>query len=110
MLLSGLTTRLKVVTASRSVSMVGAALGGAVAQLFGSQVAFILNAVSYLGSAFFLMRVRGRFNNPGIRVSGASLHSLTEGFRFLKNNPRILAFALGDGEHELDKMNECIPL
>ena len=77
-----------------SVSMIGAALGGAVAQLFGAPVAFIVNALSYLGSAFFLLRVRGRFSNPGIRVGTASLHSLTEGFRFLKDHPRILAFAL----------------
>ncbi len=78
-----------------SVSMIGAALGGAVAQLFGPQVAFVVNALSYLGSAFFLMQVRGRFSSPNSpRVSSASLRSLTEGFRFLKANPRVLAFAV----------------
>ena len=78
-----------------SVSMIGAALGGAVAQLFGARVAFIINAVSYLGSAFFLMQVRGRFSSPNSpRASNASLRSLTEGFRFLKSHPRILAFSL----------------
>jgi predicted MFS family arabinose efflux permease len=78
-----------------SVSMLGAAVGGLVAQVFGSQVAFIVNALSYLGSAFFLMQVRGPFSSATTsKASAASFRSLTEGFRFLKSNSRVLAFAL----------------
>jgi predicted MFS family arabinose efflux permease len=77
-----------------SVSMVGAALGGLVASTFGPQVAFIANAVSYLGSAFFLMQVRGRFSSANSPRAANSLRALTEGFRFLKAHARVLAFVL----------------
>lgn len=80
-----------------SMSMIGAFLGGVVAQTFGKDAAFVVNAVSFLGSAVCIVRVRGSFRQPGSHsfLTGVSLlHSLTEGFRFLRQHPRLLAFSL----------------
>jgi len=79
-----------------SVSLLGAALGGVVAQLFGRDVAFIVNAISFLGSAWAILQIKGQFKQPSSHAltGRASLHSLTEGFSFLREHPRLLAFSL----------------
>ncbi len=81
-----------------SMLLIGSALGGIVTEFFGRDVAFVLNALSFAASAFFIWRTTANFNAAGSRqvVAGASaLRILTEGFRYLKQNPqaRIYAFA-----------------
>jgi MFS family permease len=76
---------------------VGAALGGVVAQTFGRDAAFIINALSFLWSAYFLSRIRGRFraDDGPVALSGASaLRVLTDGFRFLSHHPQVLLLSL----------------
>jgi MFS family permease len=77
-----------------SVSMLGAALGGLISYFVGREAAFLLNAGSFLISAYFLVRVRGAFSQPGQRAGGLTLHSLTEGARFLLGNRNILGISL----------------
>ena len=77
-----------------SVSLVGAALGGLTAQYLGREVAFVINALSFLGSAYFLLQVRGPFSLRKEGASGTSFRDLTEGFRFLLGNHRVLAFSV----------------
>jgi MFS family permease len=77
------------------VSMLGAFVGGLIAEYYGRNTAFMLNALSFLGSAYFLMRVRGRFNQSDKPLSARfSWHALTEGFRFMQANPHVLAMSL----------------
>ncbi len=79
-----------------SMMLVGAAIGGWVTHSFGRPTAFVLNALSFLVSAFFIARVQGRFSAAGGKqvLSGVgALRVLTEGFRYLKANrfPRTYA-------------------
>lgn len=80
-----------------SMLFVGAMVGGVVTQLFGRDTAFILNALSFVWSAFFIWRVKGNFHaDQGRRsLSGAgAMRVLTEGFRYLKENKVVRAFVL----------------
>lgn len=80
-----------------SMLFVGATIGGIVTHAFGRDVAFALNALSFLWSAMFISRVNGRFNVPGdhTSVSGmGAVRVLTEGFRYLRANARVRAFIL----------------
>lgn len=80
-----------------SMLFVGATIGGVVTHAFGRDAAFALNALSFLGSAFFIARVRGPFNVRGDHrsVSGAgAIRVLTEGIRYLRENARVRAFVL----------------
>lgn len=78
-----------------SMSLVGAFLGGLVATFFGREWAFIVNAISFLGSAFFLLRVRGSFSSDKKSLGATStFHVLTEGFRWLWHHPVVLMFSL----------------
>jgi MFS family permease len=77
-----------------SVSMLGAFVGGVVTTIFGREVAFLVNALSFAVSALFLIRVRGSFSTPGQRAGGVSLRALTEGGRFLLRSPTVLGMSL----------------
>ena len=80
-----------------SMLMVGSAVGGITAQLFGRDVSFVLNAVSFFGSAFFVWRTRAGFSaNEGREVvfGVGTLRILTEGFRYLKENQVARTFTL----------------
>lgn len=80
-----------------SMVFVGAALGGVVSQVLGRDAAFVINALSFLCSAIFLSRVRGRFRadeGPTALAGAGVLRVLTEGFRFLRRQPRVLMVML----------------
>jgi MFS family permease len=80
-----------------SMLFVGALIGGVVAQVFGREVAFVLNALSFFLSAFFISQARGRFNaTPDTQVvKGASaLRVLGEGFLYLRENSKARAYVL----------------
>jgi len=80
---------------------VGAALGGAVTALLGRDVAFIVNSISFFGSALLLQRIRvverhteessrERARGPGHH----SLRSLREGGEYFRQNPKVLVVVL----------------
>jgi predicted MFS family arabinose efflux permease len=66
----------------------GSVLGGAISQLFGRDVCFVINALSFVISAYFIARARGQFNvDKRLASSGANgLRILFEGARYLKEN------------------------
>src|SRR6185436_15260849 len=77
----------------------GAFVGGIVTGLFGSNVAFILDALTYLVSAALIANVRfpkraprGKSKLTIKRVLGIS--ETLEGVRYVKHRPRVLAFLL----------------
>src|SRR5215467_7911985 len=88
--------------ASWSVTLAfGAALGGAVTDLFGRNTAFLIDAVSFFLSASFILGIR----IPGPERAAASprrlvlretlgLTEIIEGARYLKSNLRVLALLL----------------
>lgn len=80
-----------------SMLFLGALLGGVIAQLFGRDAAFVLNAVSFLISVFFVLRTRANFSAARSRemVAGeGALRILTEGFRYLRENATARAYVL----------------
>ncbi len=66
----------------------GSVLGGAIAQVFGRDVCFVINALSFVLSAFFIARAKGKFNvNRRLATSGANgLRIIFEGARYLREN------------------------
>ncbi len=75
---------------------IGAMLGGAAAHWFGRDVCFVLNSLSFLISAFFISRAKGAFNVDRRMVAsgGMGWRILTEGARYLKENPVTRAYVL----------------
>jgi MFS family permease len=76
--------------------VVGSMLGGAAAQLLGREICFLINAASFLLSAFFIARARGRFNAPGATAAsaGMGIRILTEGARYVRSHATTRAFVL----------------
>jgi len=80
-----------------SMLMVGSAIGGITAHLFGRDVSFLLNSLSFFGSAFFVWRTKASFSTSEGRqvVFGVgTLRILTEGFRYLKQDQVTRVFIL----------------
>ena len=78
---------------------IGAAIGGFITSLFGTDVAFILDAVTYLLSAALIasIRVPKREKRERQKVSLGRLLGITEtieGIRYVKDRPRVLAALL----------------
>ena len=73
---------------SRSFSFVaGPSLGGLLVQLFSAPFALLADAVSFLGSALFLGRVRAE-EPPVDQAAGAGIRAqAAEGLRFIGGNP-----------------------
>jgi MFS family permease len=77
----------------------GAAIGGVVTGWFGTDVAFILDALTYLLSAALIASVRIPKRPPRekrkLTVSGAlGITETIEGARYVKRRPRVLALLL----------------
>jgi MFS family permease len=77
----------------------GAFLGGIVTGLFGSDIAFILDALTYLLSAALIATVR--LPRSPLRVKGKltirrvlGISETIEGVRYVKHRPRVLALLL----------------
>ena len=80
-----------------SMLFVGALIGGIVSQVFGRNVAFVLNSLSFFASAFFISRTSGSFNaSRGVQVIAGSsaLRVLTDGFLYLKDNVEARTYVL----------------
>ncbi len=72
---------------------VGAAIGGVVTEVFGSDTAFVVDAVSFAGSAWLLARVRRRFSEERsedhVRVS--TFAAMAETIAYARRDHRVLA-------------------
>ena len=81
----------------------GAALGGAVTMLFGSEASFLVDAVSFVGSAFLLWRIRGRFSEerPADHVHPPLIESIRETVAFARERPRVLGLLTVKGGYGL---------
>jgi MFS family permease len=80
-----------------SMLFVGAMIGGLVAQVFGRNVAFVLNSLSFFLSAFFIARAHGKFNatpDTQVVVGKSALRVLSEGFLYLRENAQARAYVL----------------
>jgi MFS family permease len=77
----------------------GAALGGLVTMRFGRDVSFIVDSVSFLGSAIMLWRMRGRFSEvrEEHREHPPIVESVRETIRYARANPRVLALLTSKG-------------
>lgn len=75
----------------------GAALGGAVVSLFGIQTAFVVDACTFLVSAYFISRIEipapatASKKDP---TPASGFGALLEGFNYLVREPMILVLAL----------------
>jgi MFS family permease len=71
---------------------VGAALGGVVAAVFGRDTAFILDAVSFLASAWLIWRIRRPFAEQRMAEDHAGVGEATvETIRYARKDHRVLA-------------------
>ena len=82
---------------------VGAALGGAVAMTFGRDVAFIVDAASFLLSAFLLASIRTPFSEVRgeQHVQPPLLESIRQTIRFAREQPRVLGLLAVKGGYGL---------
>jgi len=85
-----------------SMLAIGALIGGVVASLFGYQVAFTVDALTFLLSAFFVTRLvvppeidRRRPTDPS--RAQRPLADFIDGFRYLRREPFIFGIALVKG-------------
>ncbi|MGZ5443082.1 MAG: MFS transporter [Thermoanaerobaculia bacterium] len=81
----------------------GAALGGAVTMLLGRDASFVVDAFSFLLSAWLLWRIRGRFSEPREEhhVHPPLLESMRETLRYAKSHPRVLGLLTVKGGYGL---------
>jgi MFS family permease len=81
---------------------IGAAAGGFVAAIFGRQVCYVLNSLSFVISALFISRVRNpsrpgaaeRRPATGMGLVQATTREIQDGFRYLRAHPPVLALLL----------------
>ena len=78
---------------------IGAAIGGFITSLFGTNVAFVLDAVTYLLSAALIASIRlpKRQKRERQKISLGRLLGITEtieGIKYVKDRPRVLATLL----------------
>ena len=81
----------------------GAAIGGAVTMLLGRDASFVIDALSFLGSAALLWSIRGRFaEERGLHhVQPPLLESMRETVRFAREQPRVLGLLTVKGGYGL---------
>lgn len=82
---------------------VGAGLGGIVTSWFGRDVSFVVDAASFLFSAFLLWRMRARFSewSSGLSARPPFLESIRETIRFAREQPRVLGLLTVKGGYGL---------
>jgi MFS family permease len=77
---------------------VGAAVGGLVTMRFGRDVAFVVDAISFLASALILMAIRTRFSEERAHHEHPPLvESVRETLRYARTHPRVLALLTSKG-------------
>lgn len=81
---------------------VGAAIGGAVTMQFGRDLSFIVDAVSFLFSAFLLWRIRARFSEQRAHKEHPPLlESIRQTVAYARTHPRVLALLTAKGGYGL---------
>lgn len=82
---------------------VGAALGGAVTMFLGRDTAFVVDALSFLLSAWLLRGIRARFSETRgeLHEHPPLLESIRETFRYAKGQPRVLGLLTVKGGYGL---------
>jgi len=81
---------------------VGAGIGGMVTMTFGRNVSFIVDAASFLFSAFVLWRMRARFSEErGRHEHPPLLESIRETIGYAKTHPRVLGLLTSKGGYGL---------
>lgn len=75
--------------------MVGAALGGFVTAVAGRDASFVVDAGSFLLSAFFLVRAKGPFQQVRVPSTGSVRSELREGARIARHDLRINRLLVG---------------
>src|SRR5687768_6325737 len=85
--------------------VVGPALAGVAFRVFGLAGCFFANAVSFIAVVASLWMVRPqpfqRASTHAVRDRKAFWHDLTEGFRYVRNRPRVSALLLLSGVNSL---------
>lgn len=77
----------------------GAAIGGIVTGLFGSNAAFVLDSLSYVASAGFIATIHLPKRSPRAKTKlslskALGIADTIEGMRYVKHRPRVLALLL----------------
>ena len=75
----------------------GAALGGFVVSFFGIKTAFILDALTYLLSAGFIIKIsypNTKYKERIKKQNSSGVKGLVEGLRYLISHPTVLVFTL----------------
>ena len=82
---------------------VGAALGGAATMLLGRDASFVVDALSFLLSAWLLWRIRARFSEEREREHARPplLESMRETVRYARAHPRVLGLLTVKGGYGL---------
>lgn len=81
---------------------VGAALGGAVTTVFGRDMAFVIDAASFLFSVWLLTLIRAKFSEAREHQARPSiLDSIRETARYARANKRVLALLVSKGGYGL---------
>lgn len=75
----------------------GAALGGLATLVLGLSAAFIIDALTFALSAYFVSRIISPKQPENTQVPQSSLNSYIDGLRYLWHQPHILALALVKG-------------
>ncbi|MFN8485856.1 MAG: MFS transporter [Anaerolineae bacterium] len=70
----------------------GAALGGIVAGLLGSDASFILDALSFLGSALIIMSIHAHESHTALARTTSGWQEFREGLRFLNDHRRAAVY------------------
>jgi MFS family permease len=76
---------------------VGAALGGVVTMTLGRDASFIVDALSFLLSAWLLWRMRARFSEERAQTHPPFFASIGETVRYARAQPRVLALLTTKG-------------
>jgi len=82
-----------------TVLTVGAAIGGLVTAVFGRNVCYILDSLSFLISAFFISRVSIRFRisrleRPLLAGAASGFADILEGLAYIRSRPRVMSALL----------------
>jgi MFS family permease len=78
------------------ILVLGAAVGGIITAVFGRQVCYVADSLSFIGSAFFLARVRSHAKPPSQahRSIAAGFRDIYQGFQYMRSCPRVMVLVL----------------
>ncbi len=80
---------------------VGAGIGGLVTMRFGRDLSFVVDAASFLFSAFVLWRMRARFSEERGKEHPPVLESIRQTIAYAQTHPRVLGLLTSKGGYGL---------